>query len=102
MNENIEILKEGLESACQASYVPNIVTGRKKILALPRQWVIKNIHTIAQEMLDLSDEWEYLRLVEVYKELDEGLLKMLIDVGLQSKNEDIKGAADHYRQNHME
>ena len=54
-----KILKDSLSDACQASYVPAIEKGREKILLLPKEWVIKNIHSIATEILDLSDEWEY-------------------------------------------
>jgi hypothetical protein len=97
MEENRSILRESLLDACQASYVPIIVAARERIFDLPRQWVIDNIHSMAQEVLDLSDGWEYRRLIEVYEELDNGLLKMVLDLGLKSNNDDIKEIASHYR-----
>lgn len=76
--------------------MPIIDEGRKIIFALPRQWVIENIHSIAQEILDLSDGWEYRRLLEVYKELNEGLLRKLVAIGLESANDEVREAADDF------
>ncbi len=96
MNENEVILKESLSQACQATYMPIIDSGREKIFALPRQWVIDNIHSMAQDILNLSDEWEYIRLLEVYRELDDDLLRKLVAIGLKSNNGDVKEAAEHF------
>jgi hypothetical protein len=96
MEENEIILRDSLLYACQASGAPAIIKGRKKIFALPRQWVIDNIHKIAQEILNLSDEWEYRRLLEIYKELDEELLKMLIAIGLENSNEEVRETANDF------
>ncbi len=92
-----KILKDSLSDACQASYVPAIEKGREKILLLPKEWVIKNIHSIATEILDLSDEWEYRRLLELYEKLDKNLLINLINTGLRSDNKDIKEAANDFK-----
>lgn len=96
MDENEIILRDGLGDACQASGAPAIIRGRNKIYALPRQWVIDNIHSIAQEVLNFFDEWEYRRLLEVYEELDKGLLKKLVAIGLESSNEEVREAADDF------
>lgn len=93
MKEYENILRINLLDACQASYTPNISKARDIILELPREWVLGNIHHIATEILNLSDEWEYRRLLELYQMLDTELLTKLITIGLKSNNPEIKEAA---------
>jgi hypothetical protein len=93
-----KLLKESLLDACQASYIPFMEKGRETILELPRGWVLKNIHCMAMEILNLSDEWEYRRLLELYKKLDKNLLINLVNMGLKNDNEDIKEAANDFKE----
>jgi hypothetical protein len=67
-----EVLVEFLSLACQAQHVRNIHVGRTAILSLPREWTTRNIESIANDSLNLADEWEYRRLLEVFAQLDQG------------------------------
>lgn len=88
-----EILAGLIEMACKCQHIANITLGREQILSLPRQWAIDNINSAVDTMLDLNDEWEFQRLLEVYQKLDKGLLDGLISRGLKSENAEINQAA---------
>ena len=72
-----EILSEFIELACQCQNIRNIELGRAGIWALPKNWVLDYIEEVAEPMLQQNDEWEYLRLFEVYWHIDESLVKRL-------------------------
>ncbi len=86
-------LKDAVELACDASNAPNIVKGREIIFSMPREWVLENIEDVATESLNLTDEWHYIRLLEVYRGLNHNLYEKLIEYGLKSSNEEIVEAA---------
>jgi|GEM_PF-6841426 len=91
-------LREALGRACHAQNASVIERGRREILALPRDFVLENIERIAGESLPLDDDdWEYLRLLEVYGQLDRELLARLIDRGLASSNAAIQEEAEIFR-----
>lgn len=90
-------LRDKLLTACQSSYAPNIIRARDEILSLPREYVLNNISTIATESLNLADEWEFRRLLELYQLLDNELLQGLINIGIASGNEELKEAACDFK-----
>ena len=91
------ILRKNLLDACQASYIPNVIQAQNNIRELPNDWLIKNIHLMASKILNLSDEWEYRRLLELYQMLDKTLLTKLIAFGLESNNDAVREAANDFR-----
>jgi hypothetical protein len=94
MNDfDINRLTDAVGLACDASYVPNINKGREIIYSMPREWVIQNIEDVATTVLNLTDEWHYTRLLEVYKNLNHNLYEKLITFGFKSANEEIVEAA---------
>ncbi len=96
INTDMDKLKDAVGLACVATYVPNIEKGRQIIFSMPREWVLKNIEIAASETLNLSDEWHFRRLLEVYEKLDQDLLKKLIEHGLKSSNIAIVEAANDF------
>lgn len=91
-------LREALGRACRAQNTAVITQGRCEILALPRDVVLQRIERIAGDCLPLDDEWEFRRLLEVYEQLDRGLLRRLVETGLVSGNQEIKEAAKDFRE----
>jgi hypothetical protein len=89
----IDEFKQALLNACDASHVQNILKGQETILSMSRPWVISHINGIARDILDLSDEWHFRRLLELYQKIDPNLYHDLVDFGLQSSNDDIVEAA---------
>src|SRR5262245_49081148 len=74
-----QVLAYLLEYACQAQSELNIMLGRKALLAIPRDWLLKHITAAAEPLLELEDEWEYRRLLELYWELDRELTQSLAE-----------------------
>lgn len=91
-----KIINYFLELACKAQNMRNITLGREGIWSLPKNWISDRIERIANDSLDLEDEWEYRRLLEVFKELDIDLLNRLIERGLKSDNAEVVEAAEDF------
>jgi hypothetical protein len=89
-------IRNALEYACRCQSLPAIRRGRTEILSLPRAIVLEVIESVAAEKLPLSEEWEYRRLLELYRELDTGLLQRLVASGLVSADADIREAAEDF------
>ncbi|MFO0844394.1 MAG: hypothetical protein U0797_18690 [Gemmataceae bacterium] len=98
MNPSLDELRSGIELACQPTYVPHIVKGRSQVLALPRDWVLEHMEQAAVEALDLSDYWEYRRLLELAELLDSGLLRRFVSVGLGNPDPEVHEAAEDFKQ----
>lgn len=82
--------------ACQPTYVPSIVRGRSQVLALPRSWVLEHIEEVAIAAHDLSDYWEYRRLLELVELLDSGLLRRFVSLGLGNHDPEVNEAAEDF------
>jgi hypothetical protein len=86
--------------ACQATNDTSIRLGRGGIAGIPADWLVHRIEQIAEEHLDLSDDWQFTRLLELYALLDKragslnrGMLARLVARGLGSPNPEIVEAA---------
>ncbi|MFK7822134.1 MAG: hypothetical protein AB8G99_25790 [Planctomycetaceae bacterium] len=66
--------------ACEAQNDANISYGRRAIVAVPRDWVVPRIHNVAKRSLNLADDWECRRLLELYSEIDHTLLHQFASV----------------------
>jgi hypothetical protein len=93
-----DALRAALALACQAQNIGRITAGRQQVLAMPRAWVLERIEQVAAEVLDLSDEWEYRRLLEVGALLDAGLVRRLVRLGLDSENPEVREAAQDFQE----
>lgn len=82
-----------VELACQCQNNTNINLGRNAILSLPHKWVCRNIQSVVEAQLTLSNEWEYRRLLEVYEQLDNELWIAHIAFGLSTSDAEIIAAA---------
>lgn len=97
MKPEFEQLKGALQRACQAQNDGVITGGRADILAMPRATVLATIESVAAQSLSLSDEWEYRRLLELYAQLDRGLLRRLVTQGLSDANPEVREAAEDFK-----
>lgn len=90
----MEELRAAVELACSPAYVPYIIEGRKRVAAMPRPWVLGCIREAAGQALDLSDFWEYGRLLELLAEIGAtDYLRELVTSGLQSQDADVRDMA---------
>jgi hypothetical protein len=92
-DQQTAILQYLLELACQATYYRNIELGRAALQALPRSWLLMRIETVAEHNLDLSDDWEFLRLGELYLLLDKQLAAKFATSRLRDQDANIREAA---------
>src|SRR5262245_55278805 len=94
---SLDSLRSAVQLACQPQNAGRIMAGRQQVLALPRAWVLERIERVAAEALDLSDYWEYRRLLELAKLLDDGLVQRLVTLGIGSSDPDVREAAEDFR-----
>lgn len=90
-------LHRAMEDACTAQSVRVIERGRAAVLAMPRQWVLEKIEQAAAAALDLNNEWEYRRLLELFQQMDHALARRLIDRGIGGPNAEIREAAADFQ-----
>jgi hypothetical protein len=94
---SVDDLRAAIQLACQPQNAHRIVAGRQQVLTMPRAWVLQSIEKVATECLDLTDSWEYRRLLELAGQLDTDLLQRLVQMGHASDDEDVREAASDFR-----
>ena len=78
--------------ACEAQNDANISYGRRAVVAMPRDWVVPRIHSVAERDLNLADGWECRRLLELYSEIDHALVHQFASVCSGSADPEIADA----------
>jgi hypothetical protein len=97
--ETLEALRTAVELACQPTYVPRIESGRQRILAMRRDWVVEHIVAVGKSALNLDDYWEYRRLLEILDLLcAEAAVGEVIALGIGHFDPDVREAAEEWRQ----
>lgn len=91
------VLKTLLEWACQPQNDTAIELGRKKILEINGNWLRLHMIRCAESCLDLSDEWEYRRFVELVVLAAPDLKAPVLALGENSENAEIRETVDDYR-----
>ena len=92
-------LRAAIQRACQPTWVPYILEGRKRVEKMPRQWVLDNIETIGRSSLDFADKewgyWEYGRFLELLDHVGaHELLGCMVREGLASADVDVRDLAE--------
>ena len=92
----LNVLGKLVEHACQATNTAVIVAARNAITSMPQSWLRKNLVGVARDRLNLEDDWEYRRLLELLSPALPDLMGQFIEDGRSSKNPDVKEAAEDY------
>jgi hypothetical protein len=92
----LDALRAAVQLACQPQNAGRILAGRQQVLAMSRSWVLQHVEAVAAEALDLSDYWEYRRLLELASLLDGELVRRLVPLGLSSSDLDMREAAEDF------
>ena len=92
-----EILIRLLQASCAVTHATAIVEGRKAFARLPVNWVTKHLPTIVDQALDLNDDWEFRRLLELLALSNPILLKVFVLKSLKSANPDIVEAGNDFQ-----
>lgn len=97
-----EILSILLEFACKGQTHAYINISRKLILQIPLNWLLENFIIVVETTIDLNDEWEYRRMLELASYISKELLKWGVDIGLNSKDTEINEAAEDFKERVIE
>ncbi len=91
-----EVLKCLVQFACCSQNTAPISLARKLMGQIPEACLNEHLYPVILESLDLSDEWEYRRGLELLREVGPVKLDDLIAVGRESMDEDIRGTAEDF------
>ncbi len=91
-----QVLQKLLEWACQPQNTNAIMISRKKIGEINKCWLESNLIDVATKCIDLSDEWEYRRLLELIDLMTPKLKEEVLGLGRMSGNEDIEDVVEEY------
>ena len=87
-----------LNYACDSSNMALITLSKKKLAQVPRETMLKAIPHIVYNTIDLSDDWQYRRFVELIICLVPQLLSWILEYGRNSDNPEIREAVCDYEQ----
>ena len=93
-----KVLKVLIENACLGQNYAPIELGRKKLNEINKDWLNRNFLKVASSCIDYSDEWEYRRLVELVVLVVPELKQKVLDIGKNSKNEEIREIIEDYKE----
>ncbi|WP_342548012.1 hypothetical protein NST69_31105 [Paenibacillus sp. FSL P2-0089] len=83
--------------ACESQNITVITLARDAIKKIPLKWLTQYYPEVVNRSIDWADEWQYIRLLEVTREVAPELLKVFIDRGLLSENDEILETAEYFR-----
>lgn len=92
-----KVLKVLIENACLGQNFGPIELARKKINEINKEWLNKYFLEVASSCIDYSDEWEYRRLVELVILVVPELKQKVLNIGKNSKNEEIREVVEDYK-----
>lgn len=83
-----------VEYACIGQNTTPIVLARNKIKKIPSDWLVQHFPKVIQSSINVEDEWEYSRLMELIIETAPQLVQDYVELGLASINEEVREAAE--------
>ncbi|MDE7424421.1 MAG: hypothetical protein K2N51_12170 [Lachnospiraceae bacterium] len=93
-----QILQKLLEWACQPQNMTAIAIARKKIREINKDWLNENFLEVIEDCIDLSDEWEYRRLLELVVDVLPEMKGHILELGIDSENEEIREIVEDYKE----
>ena len=84
--------------ACNPTSIMPITIGRKCLKQFPVEWVSPKIKQTVFRFINITDDWDYRRLLELCELISTDLLKWAITLGADSTNSDIIEAIDDFNE----
>ena len=92
-----DIVTTLLKYACQSQRISNITLARKALSRIPRPCLSAVLEESIEKGVDLTDDWEYRRLLELLRDLNSDLVSTYVSRGLTSEDAEIREAAEDFR-----
>lgn len=93
-----EVIGTLLSWACQPTNVLPITIARDCLKQFPVEWVSPKIKQTVFRFIDITDDWDFRRLLELCDLISIDLLKWAITLGADSTNPDIIEAVDDFNE----
>lgn len=93
-----DIVSELVAWACTPTHILPISIARDCLKQFPIEWVSLKIKQTALKSIDITDDWDYRRLLELSEIISPDLLEWAIKLGEKSSNLDILEAADDFKE----
>lgn len=93
-----EVIGVLLSWACQSQNDTPITIGRNCLKQFPVEWVSPKIKQTVFRFINITDDWDYRRLLELCELISTDLLKWAITLGADSTNPDIIEAVDDFNE----
>ena len=87
-----------LSWACQPTNIMPITIARDCLKQFPVEWVSPKIKQTVFRFIDITDDWDFRRLLELCDLISIDLLKWAITLGADSTNPDIIEAVDDFNE----
>lgn len=91
-----EILKVLIENACLGQNLAPIEIARSKICKINSKWLEDNFFEVSKECVNYLDAWEYRRLVELVNICLPTLKQRVLEIGLNSLDEEIREIVEDF------
>jgi len=94
---SLHVLQIILGFACTAQHAGSIRAGRTAFEKIPQKWLATHLQEVVGRSLDLADEWNYRRLLELLVNFMPDMFNMYVNVGLSSDSIEIFEVAKDLR-----
>ncbi len=88
-----EIIKTLLFYACNPTHIAPIIYSRNCLSQLSSEWLCAKIKDLVFQSVNIYDDWEYRRFLELSEIISKDLLEWAISISSHSSNSDIIDAA---------
>lgn len=82
--------------ACRATHAAIIVAARKALSTIPADWLRQYLREVVDSQLDMNDEWEFRRLLELLEIVQPAQRAYFIKTGRTSRDGGVRAAAEDY------
>lgn len=93
-----EVVGKLISWACQPTNIMPITIARNCLKQFPIEWVSLKIKQTVFRFIDITDDWDYRRLLELCELISLDLLKWAIELNEKSTNSDIAEAVDDFNE----
>ena len=93
-----EVVGELVSWACDPTNIMPITIARNCLEQFPVDWVSPKIKQTVFRFIDINDDWDYRRLLELCELISLDLLKWAIELNERSTDPDITEAVDDFNE----